>query len=401
MATATATYSPPASISALIERWDPSAFDAPGGRARIRLTVSGAEGWDALVDGRSVRAVPASAAARADAMLSADAATWRRMAADLRGGMEAYRAGRLVVRQNLHLALGFLAATSGSTERGRLRLGRVKTTVGDLATMDAGVGRPVVLLHGLGATKASFVPTIAALAGSFRTIAIDLPGFGDSDKPLRARYDARFFARAVEGLLDSLSLERAHVVGHSMGGRVALEVALRHAGRVSKVALLTPSLAWRRSRPLAPWLRLVRPELGVLQPTSRRAAEALLRRVIPGADTAWVAAGVDEFLRGYLNPRGRAAFYAAARNIYLEEPNGPHGFWARLETLSRPALFLWGRRDGLVPIGFERHVKRAVPSAVHVEIDCGHVPQLERPRETHAALRRFLANGRTTAAARG
>jgi pimeloyl-ACP methyl ester carboxylesterase len=66
------------------------------------------------------------------------------------------------------------------------------------------------------------------------------------------------------------------------------------------------------------------------------------------------------------------------------------GFWTRLPGLRAESLFVWGRRDGLVPIRFARHVQRALPAARHLELDCGHVPQLERPRETHDAVQRFL-----------
>jgi pimeloyl-ACP methyl ester carboxylesterase len=99
---------------------------------------------------------------------------------------------------------------------------------------------------------------------------------------------------------------------------------------------------------------------------------------------------VDEFLRAYLNPAGRAAFYAAARHIYLEEPDGKDGFWQRLRTLRAEALFVWGQRDRLVPIAFARHVTEALPRAHHLELDCGHVPQVERPKQTHAAIAAFL-----------
>ena len=109
------------------------------------------------------------------------------------------------------------------------------------------------------------------------------------------------------------------------------------------------------------------------------------------ADTEWTAAGIDEFLRSYITPSGRAAFYAAARNIYLEEPRGPHGLWTRLPQLRPEALFVWGRKDKIVPIGFARHVREEVPQAAHLELDCGHVPQLERLRQTHEAMKHFLA----------
>ena len=195
-------------------------------------------------------------------------------------------------------------------------------------------------------------------------------------------------------LLDALELVRAHLVGNSMGGRLAIEVALRHPDRVACLGLLAPSLAWLRDRPWAPLLRLVAPQLGLIQPAPRPVVEAIVRRIVPGADEEWTAAGIDEFLRSYLTPRGRAAFYAAARNIYLEEPHGPDGFWTRLPSLSAPALFVWGRQDPIVPIGFARHVREALPRALHLELNGGHVPQLERPRETHRAMLSFLATGR-------
>jgi pimeloyl-ACP methyl ester carboxylesterase len=113
---------------------------------------------------------------------------------------------------------------------------------------------------------------------------------------------------------------------------------------------------------------------------------------VPGSDSHWTAAGVDEFMRAYLTPRGRVAFYAAARNIYLEEGDGSKGFWTRLEALEPRSLFIWGKRDGIVPIAFERHVKQAVPAARHVEIDCAHVPQMERPQQTHDAIIEFLSD---------
>lgn len=380
---------PPASLVRLIDRFDAEVFDAPEGRARIRVAVTGAGVWDAVLEETTLRLVAPEG--EPDALLTADAGTWGRIAQDVRGGMAAFQTGGLSVRRNLHLGVGFLAATSGVRGPGRLRFARAATPLGDLSYLEAGLGEPVLLVHGLGATKASFLPTVAALAGSHRVIALDLPGFGDSAKPLGAAYDPRFFARAVVGLLDAVGIERAHLVGNSLGGRVAIETALRSRSRVESLTLLAPSLAWRRDRPWARYLRLIRPELGVIQPAPRPVVERIVRRLVPGASQGWVAAGVDEFLRAYLQARGRAAFYAAARHVYLEDPDGDAGFWTRLRRLDVATLFVWGRRDTLVPIGFARHVREALPGALHLELDCGHVPQLERPRQTHDALLAFLS----------
>ena len=382
---------PPKTLRVLADRYDPEIFDPGARRARVRLQGAAAEEWDAvLADGLATLEAVSDDGPAPDAVLAADPRTWVSLASDLRTGMEAFRAGRLGVRRDLHLGVGFLAATAGDRAAGALRFRSVATAAGDISTMQAGEGEAVVLIHGLGASKASFLPTLGALAPHHRVIAIDLPGFGDSAKPIAGAYDAPFFARAVVALLDALGLERASLVGNSMGGRVAIEVGLAHPARADRLVLLAPSLAWLRDRPWAPLLRLVPPQLGLLQPAPRGVVEAIARRAVPGGGSGWTAAGVDEFLRAYLEPRGRAAFYASARNIYLEEPHGPGGFWTRLPGLAGPSLFVWGRHDPLVPPGFARHVRRALPAARHLELDCGHVPQLERPRPVHEAMVRFL-----------
>jgi pimeloyl-ACP methyl ester carboxylesterase len=383
---------PPKVLQALVQRYDPSVFELGRSSARIRLDGAGPQPFDAYLEGDKVELQPADGG-RPDAVLSADEATWRQIADDVRGGMTAYRDGRLRVRQDLHLGVGFLAATSAPGD-GRLRLRQVATKVGQISIAEAGSGDPVLLLHGLGATKVSMLPTVAALARRFHPIAVDLPGFGDSVKPIRAAYDAAYFARAMVAVLDALELEQAHLVGNSMGGRVALEIGLRSPERVGRIGLLAPSLAWLRDRPWAPLLRLVNPQLGLIQPAPRKVVEAIVNRVVPGADNEWTAAGIDEFMRSYMTPRGRAAFYAAARNIYLEEPHGSDGLWTRLAGLEPPSLFIWGRKDPIVPIRFERHVREVLPAAQHLELDCGHVPQLERPKETHAALNTFFSGAR-------
>jgi len=383
----------PSSIVSLVDRYDPSVFDARRQRIRIRLAVRDEEAtWDVVIaDGQ---ATLGASAGRPDAVLSTDAETWGQLAANLGAGMEHFRSGRLSVRRNLHVGVGFLAATGGATGPGRLRFRTVNTATLGLSILEAGTGPALLALHGLGGTKGSFLPTAVALAPRFRVIAVDLPGFGDSDKPIGAAYDARFFADACIDLLDTLVLDHSHVIGNSLGGRVALEIALRHPARVGRLALLAPALAWRRERPFVPLLRLTRPELGLVQLAPRPVVQAIVHRLIPGADRGWTAAGVDEFLRAYLTPAGRAAFYAAARQIYLDEPHGENGFWPRLGTLEADALFVWGRRDGLVPIAFARHVAEVLPRARHLALDCGHVPQVERPKQTHDAVGAFLSETR-------
>ena len=172
-----------------------------------------------------------------------------------------------------------------------------------------------------------------------------------------------------------------------MGGRVALELGFARPERTIGLVLMTPAMAWLRERRWAPYLRWIRPELGLLQITPRPLVEAFMRRAVPGSDTPWGAAAIDEFTRIYTTARGRAALYAAARNIYLEEPHGDDGFWAQLRTLAPESLFVWGRHDRLVPAAFARYVSgRCRPHAISssTAVTCpsssGHASSTPRSR---------------------
>ena len=170
----------------------------------------------------------------------------------------------------------------------------MRTPLGDIAVARAGDpdAQPVVMLHGLGGTKGSFLPTVAALADSYRTLAIDLPGFGDSVKPVGAAYDPRFFAKAVCGFMDACGIDSAHLIGNSMGGRVALEVGFQNPDRVDRIVGLAASPAWRRDRRWAPLVKALRPELGLLQLAPRPVVEEFARRFVPAGAPAglpWVS----------------------------------------------------------------------------------------------------------------
>jgi pimeloyl-ACP methyl ester carboxylesterase len=312
-------------------------------------------------------------------------------------GVQAFLEHRLTMRGNIALALELDDLLPPPRRDPRApRCHRVKADGVSSFYLEAGGhgAPPVVLLHGLGATCASFLPTVWDLSRDHRVIAVDLPGFGESDKPVRPLH-AQYYAGWLASFLDALAIDRAHLVGNSMGGRVALEMGLRFPSRVRKLGLLAPSLAWRRYRMAAGLVRLLRPELAVMPlPMLHMAAVRVIRSLfaVPRrVSDAAMNAAADEFVRFFATPRGRVALFHAAREIYLDRPEGCDGFWSRLPALSVPALFIFGGRDRLVPRAFVKHVRRAAPAAI-VEVfdDCGHVPQFELPDKTHARLRSFF-----------
>src|SRR4051794_32361354 len=331
-----------------------------------------------------------------DVVIGTDAATWLALREGELSGVEAFSQRRLYARGDLDLAVGFEGLFRLPSGRPPLlRIHRVPVGKLRISTLTMGGGPDLLLLHGLGATKASFFDTAAALSRRYTVHAIDLPGFGGSSKPATAPYGARYFANAVVGTMDALEIERAHLVGNSMGGRVAIEVGLERPDRVGGIALLSPAVAFVRRD--WHWLvRFSRPELGML-PHSLRRHPVEQTLLAPFAHPELVHPSVadivvDEFERIYRSPGARLAFLSSARAIYLESPFGRNGFYPRLATLQPPALFVWASHDRLIPERFRHHVERWLPSAEQVVLEgCGHVPQVEAPKRTTGLLQRFFA----------
>lgn len=369
---------------------------------KVRPSVGGdaerrGDGWTVHVDGEDL-SLQAGARSDVDTTVVTDVDTLLALVTGRRSGVEAFLAGDLLVRGNLELSLRLAGLYAGSDTPARFPLPR-DTDVEERSTfyLEAGRGPPVLLLHGLGATNASMLPILWELAEDHHVFAPDLPGFGGSDKPWIQPLHAAYFAGWVRSFLDAVGVDRADVVGNSMGGRVAIDVGLRSPQRVGHLVLLAPSPAWLRGRDLLWLVRILRPEMALLPVPlipRRRVVESIERMFADPSrlPDGWIDAAADEFLRVYGTPRGRRAFYSAARQIYLEDPYEGRGrFWGRLPSLRPPALFVWGGRDRLVPSAFARHVHEALPGAESVVLDdCGHVPQFELPQRTNKLIRSFI-----------
>jgi pimeloyl-ACP methyl ester carboxylesterase len=353
--------------------------------------------WSLMIDGPRM-VVRLGRLPRPDTLVRTDLGTLAALAEGTIAGAYAFLDGGVAIRGNIGLALR-LDGTARPDRPARFpRAHTVRALDLDTFYVEAGSGPPVVLLHGLGATCASMLPTLAELAHDHRAVAVDLPGFGDSAKPVRT-YDPGFYARWLSAFLDALGIERAVLVGNSMGGRIAIEAGLQAPDRVDRLVLYAPSLAFKRFREATPLVRIAMAELAAMplvipRPLVMRALRLMFARP-ERLRAAWYDAAADEFARVFATARGRMAFFSAARQIYLEEAHGEDGFWDRLPALSRPALFLWGDRDQLVPSRFAHHVREALPAARSIVLDdCGHVPQFEHRVVTHRLVREFLGRPR-------
>lgn len=332
-----------------------------------------------------------------DVVIGTDAETWLRLREGEIAGLDAYRERSLYIRGQVDLALSFEGMFRLPNGRDPImRVHDVELSQGRrISTLTLGEGPDVLLVHGLGAAKTSFFDTAAGLRhAGYRVHAIDLPGFGSSTGPLTAPYDACWFAETVLEWMDAMGIDRTHVVGNSMGGRVALELGLQAPERVGGLVLLAPAVAFVK-RGFHPVVRALRPEFGLLpHKITRRMVAGQLSGMFADPDALDPTAAdiaVDEFQSTYGSARSRLAFLRSARNIYLDKPFGRGGFYPRLSELQPPAQFVWGTHDPLIPQGFARHVREWLPQAEQVVFqECGHVPQIEKPEETTALIVRHL-----------
>jgi pimeloyl-ACP methyl ester carboxylesterase len=371
----------------------PHGFDAT---YHVRLGDVG-HTWEVRCTTHGARVRKGSTRREPDVVIGTDAETWLRLREGELSGVEAYSRRLLYARGDVDLAIGFEGLFRLPNGRPPLlRVHDVNLPGRRVSTLTMGDGPDVVCVHGLGATKASFFDAAAALTrAGFRVHALDLPGFGGSSKPIAAPYSARWFAETVVEVMDALDVDRAHLVGNSMGGRVAIEVGLRAPERVAGLALLCPAVAFIH-RGWHPVVRLLRPELGLLPHSLGRARVA---RQFWGMfadpdqiDPSVADVVVDEFQRVYATAGARLAFLTAARNIYLDRPFGRGGFYPRLGELEAPTMFVWGARDRIIPPAFMPHVAKWLPGAEQIVLEhCGHVPQVERPQQTIGLLQGFFA----------
>jgi pimeloyl-ACP methyl ester carboxylesterase len=352
--------------------------------------------WEVRVTPHGARVRKGGTRRTADVCISTDAETWLSLRRGEFSGIGAFQSRKLDVSGNLDHAIAFEGMFRLPGGRPPLlRIHDVPVGRHRISTLTMGEGPDVLLLHGLGGTRASLLETAATLSSQYRVHAPDLPGFGSSSKPALGSYNARWFAEIMIGLLDELDIPAGHVVGNSMGGRIAIELGLMEPERVWSLGLLCPAVAWIR-RGFHPIVRLLRPEFGLLPHNFRRSMVASqFWSIFYDRDRLDPAVGdlmVDEFRRIYHTAGARYAFLASARNIYLEAPFGRHGFYPRLGELEPPALFIWGSHDAIIPAAFSRHVRKWLPSAEQVTLECcGHVPQVERPEQTNELLMDFFA----------
>jgi 2-hydroxy-6-oxonona-2,4-dienedioate hydrolase len=245
--------------------------------------------------------------------------------------------------------------------------------------VDAGSGPVVVLLHGLGGNSLNWAFNTPALAQKFRVVVPDQIGFGRSDKP-PINYRVGTYVDFLDKFLDTLKVERATLVGNSMGGWVAAAYALKYPAKVERLVLVDAA-------GFAPPKEFDLSTLSGLNPSTREQAKRLAGMVFYNPLFKSDAA-IDVMLEQRLSAGDGHTIQSLVESIY----RGEDMLDGKLAALRQPVLLVWGREDGLTPLAREgERFKREIPGAQMVVFDqCGHVPQVEKAAEFNAAVLKFL-----------
>lgn len=252
----------------------------------------------------------------------------------------------------------------------------------------AGSGPAVVLLHGIASSIYTWKDVMPALTRERDVVALDLPGFGQSDQP--PDLDAARYPAVILGLMDRLGLPKAALVGNSMGGAAAVAMAATRPERVSALVLLDSAgfnLA-PGQRPFILRLLAAGPIAPVLErlPVRRPLLRMGLRQVFH--DPALVTA---ERFNEYLVPLIRPGAMASMRSLLLPRSREASQFPDLLTRVRAPALVIWGREDRWVPVEQADRFLASIPGSRKVVLEgCGHLPQEERPADVLRLLRDFL-----------
>ncbi len=249
-----------------------------------------------------------------------------------------------------------------------------------LWVLEAGEGNPLVLLHGLPGSSEAWRQVLAPLAAGHRVIAPDLPGCGRSDKP-HTGYEVGRLAGHMLDLLDALGLEQVNLVGHSLGGHVALTMALDQPERVRSLALVD-------ARGLGQEVHF-----HAMEPLLEEVNEVSVREFLSTAfsDPERIQAWMVEQIRAELSdPAAHAALYVMVRSE--GGPDGQrHSIPERMAELRMPTLIVWGDQDALLPCHQGQEAAAQVAKGRYIGIpSCGHYPHLEQAGAFVSALTALL-----------
>jgi pimeloyl-ACP methyl ester carboxylesterase len=260
------------------------------------------------------------------------------------------------------------------------------------ASRTAGQGElePIVFVHGLGGQWQNWLENIPRAAQERRVIALDLPGFGLTPMPSDG-ISISGYGRCVEALCGKLDLGRVDMVGNSMGGFVAAEVAIQFPERIDQLVLVSAAGIASADVAKAPILTIGRVMAAIATHTAARDRFLASRPKARHGSLALVARypsrlKPDLAYEGFFKGAGKPAFIDALK------ANLNYDFRDRLPEIRQPTLIVWGENDSIIPVRDAHEFERLIPDSRKVVMNAtGHVPMAERPQTFNDLMLQFLA----------
>jgi 2-hydroxy-6-oxonona-2,4-dienedioate hydrolase len=239
-------------------------------------------------------------------------------------------------------------------------------------------GTPLLLLHGLGGSLESWTNNISFLSTKFRVIALDLPGFGMSDKP-KIDYSINFYVSFLEKFVKRIKLSHFFIIGSSLGGHIAVEFTLRNRKIVNKLILISPAgslpKTFKGTKELKKYIRIVDAK------SSNDVSE-----ILASIDNSMVNRSYADAIYKRLSlPGAKEAFISALKGSAMSPR-----YNNKLEKIETDMLLIWGKEDRMIPLRFIRPFLEHGKSRIIILEKCGHRPHVEHPKLFNKVVKDFL-----------
>jgi pimeloyl-ACP methyl ester carboxylesterase len=259
-----------------------------------------------------------------------------------------------------------------------------------------GSGPVLLLIHGIGDSSEAWLPLIPKLAEHYTVLAPDLLGHGHSDKP-RADYSAAAYANGMRDLLDVLGIDRATIVGHSLGGGVACQIVYQYPKRCDRLVLVAPGGVGREVTPLlrflaAPYAELVLPPLRL--PGAHQVARVVTTALgMTGTNLGRDAPEVLRVVDGLPRSESMFAFTRTLRSVVDWRGQVVTMLDRAYLAADVPLLIIWGDRDGVIPVAHAYRAHDALPgSQLEIFEGAGHFPFHHDPERFLRVFDEFMAS---------
>ncbi|HMK33083.1 MAG TPA: alpha/beta hydrolase [Nitrosopumilaceae archaeon] len=243
---------------------------------------------------------------------------------------------------------------------------------------EGGSNGNIVLIHGLGGFAERWSAVIPLLSKKYHVIALDLPGYGYSDKP-SIDYTPEFFSKFIFDFLDTMGIKKTHMIGTSLGGQIVAECATTQNKMIEKIVLVCPAGIMKTSTPT-----LDAYSMAALYPTPDTVKTAY--EMMTGSSKKVSDDAIESFIKRMTQPNAKMAFMSTI----LALKNAPP-ITERLANIISPTLLIWGKLDTMIPVKYANDFASSIKNCrLEIMENCGHTPHIEEPAKFSQSVLNFL-----------